>query len=305
MTVLDWGIVAFVLALVLWGFREGVLAGGLIALVAVGFVWAFGVAALHAPVATELRHDVRRSLILRSLDQVLPPSETVIRALRRIDPAPEVSGAPPPMIPPDPSISSDPDVQQAGDSVVRVYGTACGLGLEGSGWAARPDLVVTNAHVIAGEDDTTVTTRDGASLEATAVHYDPINDLALLHVGTELPALPLAPDPRYGAVAAVLGYPGNGPYSVVPARFGETRDAVSDDSYGRGPLHRSVSSLRGNVRSGNSGGPLVDGRGRVMGTVFAATTTGVPGGFAVPNEIVRAALDGARRLAVDTGPCVG
>ena len=77
---------------------------------------------------------------------------------------------------------------------------------------------------------------------------------------------------------------------------------ISEDSYGRGPIRRSISSLRGAVRSGNSGGPIVDTRGRVMGTVFATTTSGNPGGFAVPDDRVEAAL-GEMSTSVDTGPC--
>ncbi len=156
--------------------------------------------------------------------------------------------------------------------------------------------------MIAGEDDTTVTTRDGASLDATPVHYDPDNDLALLRVGADLPTLRLAADPSSATAGAVLGYPENGPYAVAPARLGETREAISEDSYGRGPIHRLITSLRGAVRSGNSGGPVVDSRGRVLGTVFAATTSGVKGGFAVPNAIVRAALR-ETAASVGTGPC--
>ncbi len=227
----------------------------MIASVALGLVWVFGAVALHAPGTPQLRADVQRSLILRSLNDVLPPSGPVLNALNRVDPAPSITGPAAPVGRPDPAIASDPDVIAAGRSVVRVLGTACGLGIEGSGWAVGPGLVVTNAHVIAGEDDTTVTTRDGASLDATPVHYDPENDLALLRVDADLPTLRFAPNPDSGTAGAILGYPENGPYSVAPARLGETREAISEDSYGRGPIHRLIVSLRGAVRSGNSGGP--------------------------------------------------
>jgi S1-C subfamily serine protease len=379
-TVLDWAIVAFTLALALWGYRQGLIVGvltllgfgagalagsrvaplllsegsqspyaplfaalgallvgalvamtfeslglglrarlirgrglrfadgaggaALIAAVSLGIAWVFGAVALHAPGTAQLRVDVQRSLILRGLNGVLPPSGPVLNALDRVDPAPSIAGPTTPVAQPNAAIASDPDVQRAGRSVVRVLGTACGLGIEGSGWVAAPGTVVTNAHVVAGEDDTTVTTRDGASLEATPVRYDPVNDLALLRVDTQLPALPIAPDPRRGASGAVLGYPENGPYAVAPARMGSTRSVVSEDSYGAGPIRRTIAFLRGTVRSGDSGGPLVDSRGHVMGTVFAATTSGPSGGFAVPNQVIRSALT-EPQAPVDTGPCTG
>jgi S1-C subfamily serine protease len=281
---------------------DGAGGAALVASVALGLAWVFGAVALHAPGTAQLRADVQRSLILRSLNDVLPPSGPILNALDRVDPAPSIVGPATPVAAPDPRIVADPDAIRAGGSVVRVLGTACGLGVEGSGWVAAPGIVATNAHVVAGEGDTTVTTQEGASLEATPVHYDPENDLALLRIGASLPALEVAPDPEPGTAAAVLGYPENGPYEASPARLGETRETISDDSYGHGPVRRSIASLRGTVRSGNSGGPLVDSRGRVLGTVFAATTTGAPGGFAVPNEIVEAAL-GKPPSPVETGPC--
>jgi S1-C subfamily serine protease len=101
----------------------------------------------------------------------------------------------------------------------------------------------------------------------------------------------------------VLGFPENGPFDVAPARLGATTTVITQDAYGRGPVQRRVTALRGRVRSGNSGGPVVDGDGRVLGTVFAATAGGGQrGGFAVPDSIVRSALARARG-AVDTGPC--
>jgi S1-C subfamily serine protease len=247
---------------------------------------------------------VQRSLIMRSLNELLPPSGPVLNALNRVDPAPSIVGPSTPVGRPDQRILSDADVIASERSVVRVLGSACGLGIEGSGWVAGPGLVVTNAHVIAGEDDTTVTTSTGTVYDATPVHYDSANDLAVLRIDARLPAMTLAPAPGRGQSAAVLGYPDNGPYSAAAARFGETRDVISEDSYGHGPVRRSISSLRGTVRSGNSGGPLVDADGRVIGTVFATTTFGNPGGFAIPDAVVEAGLDQADS-EVDTGPCTG
>jgi S1-C subfamily serine protease len=283
---------------------DGAGGAALVASVALGLAWVFGAVALHAPGAAHLRIDVQRSLILRSLNEVLPPSGPILNALDRVDPAPSIVAPSPPVAPPNPAIASDPDVERAGRSVVRVLGTACGLGVEGSGWVAAPGIVVTAAHVVAGESDTTVTTQAGASLEATVVHYDPDDDLALLRVEGGIPPLPIATAPARGEDAAVLGYPENGPYAVAAARFGETREVIGENSYGQGPVRRTISSLRGSVHSGNSGGPLVDAQGRAIGTVFAATTSGNSGGFAVPTDLVEGALKEAR-TPVSTGPCAG
>ncbi|MDQ3725235.1 MAG: MarP family serine protease [Actinomycetota bacterium] len=283
-------------------FADGAGGAALIASVALGLVWVFGAFLLHAPSTTQLRGDIQRSVILRSLNEVLPPSGPVLNALNRVDPAPTVFGPAAPVGRPDAKIASDPDIERAGDSVVRVLSTACGLGIEGSGWAVQPGVVVTNAHVIAGADDTTVTTRNGIELEATAIYYDPGQDLALLRVDSALPPLPLDAERQEGESGAVLGYPENGPYTVAPARIGETRATISEDSYGNGPVERTIVSLSGLVRSGNSGGPLIDADGNVVGTVFAATTSGPRGGFAIPVEELEGVL---RRTveAVDTGPC--
>jgi S1-C subfamily serine protease len=283
---------------------DGAGGAALIAAVALGLSWVFGAVLLHAPSTAQLRADIQHSLILRSLNDVLPPSGPLLNVLNRVDPAPTVFGPAAPIASPDAAIASDPDVLRAADSVVRVLSTACGLGIEGSGWAVQPGVVVTNAHVIAGSDDTTVTTQDGAELDATPIYYEPREDLALLRVGAALPTLPISASRQAGENGAVLGYPENGPYTLSPARIGETRATISEDSYGNGPVERTIVAMSGSVRSGNSGGPLVDPRGSVVGTVFAATTTGPRGGFAIPAEQVR---DPLRRTAegVDTGPCVG
>ena len=280
--------------------------GGAVLLVAValGFVWLFGAVALNAPGAQSLRTAVQRSAILRALNNAFPPSSSLINVLHRIDPRVAVQGPSPDVAPPDSKIAQEPDVGAAGNSVVRVLGTACGLGVEGSGWIAAPDLVVTNAHVVAGESDTTVTPAGSTiQLDATPVHYDPENDLSLLHVdGLGGTPLSFASNVEAGTVGAVLGYPENGPFTIAPARVGATGPVETQDSYGRGPITRELTALRGEVRSGNSGGPLVDGSGRVMGTVFAATTQGKPGGYAVPNDVVAQALSDSAG-EVSTGAC--
>ena len=282
---------------------DGAGGAALIASVALGLAWVFGAVLLHAPSTAQLRADIQQSLILRSLNDVLPPSGPLLNALDRVDPAPTVLGPAAPVARPNAKIATDPDVLHAGDSVVRVLSTACGLGIEGSGWAAGPGIIATNAHVVAGADDTTVTTQDGAELDATPIYYEPRQDLALLRVGTALPVLLISGERRVGEDAAVLGYPENGPYELSPARLGETRATVSEDSYGNGPIERTIVAMSGTVRSGNSGGPLVDPRGEVVGTVFAATTSGPAGGFAIPAEQVRDALGRAGSGEVDTGPC--
>lgn len=309
MTVLDWAIVVLIASLAIHGGRRGSLAGLLSfcghAVLILALVWILAAAVLRSPGAGELRGEVRRSLIVRKLSRLLPPPGPILDALERVDPIPRIKGPTTPLAPPDAAIAADPDVRRASRSVVRVLGTACGLGVEGSGWVAGPGLVVTNAHVIAGEEDTTVTTVDGASLEAVPVRYDPANDLALLRVDAPMPPLAISPDPRHGTGGAVLGYPENGPYAVTAARLGDTSTVISEDSYGNGPIRRSIAFLRGSVRSGNSGGPLVDSRGRAMATVFAATTNGPRGGFAIPNNVVKEALRDVAAAPVDTGPCTG
>ncbi len=310
------GIVAVTMEALAWGVRTRVVrrpshgvadgVGGAILLGALGLclAWIAGAVALHTPGTSGLRRDIQRSTILRRLNDVLPPSGPILHALNRIDPRPDVPGPSPRVGPPNAAIAHDADVNRAGESVVKVLGTACGLGVEGSGWVVGPGLVVTNAHVVAGESDTTVTLRDGVTrLPAKAVRYDPHNDLALLRADAlTAPALKLARRPRTGTPGAVLGYPENGPFHVTAARVGATQQVISQDSYGRGPIRRQMTSLRGNVRSGNSGGPMVDGAGRVLTTVFGATTTGSKGGLGVPNSIVARAL-GSVSAPVGTGPC--
>jgi S1-C subfamily serine protease len=291
------------------GDRLGVLdgAGGaiLIACLALAIVWIVAAVAVQAPGLGQVRAQVQRSTILRALNGTLPPSGPVLNALARFDPVPEIRGPAPDVRPPNSRIARDPDVRRAGRSVVRILGTACGLGVQGSGWVARDGVVVTNAHVVAGQDDTTVELRDGSRHDAEAIHYDPENDLAILRSSgiSGTPALEVDASAPEGTSAAILGFPENGPFTVRAGRLGATQTVSSQDSYGRGPLQRRITSLRGRVRSGNSGGPMVDGRGQVVTTIFAAAVLARERtGFGVPATIVQQALPRARSR-VSTGPC--
>jgi S1-C subfamily serine protease len=288
---------------------DGLFGAVLSAGVALGLAWIAGAVMLQTPGARELRRDIQRSEILQRLNTILPPSGPVLNALARFDPFPHIDGPEADVPAPSAHVARDPDVKGAAASVVRVLGTACGLGVEGSGWVADDGLVVTNAHVVAGEHDTVVQERGaGPELDATPVAFDSHNDVAVLRVsglGSGAAPLRLASDPQAGAEAAILGFPENGPFSVRAARLGQTREVLSQDAYGRGPLTRLMTTFRGVVKSGNSGGPVVDTDGRVLTTVFAKSTRRArDGGFGVPNALVRRALDDAARGGqVSTGPC--
>ena len=293
------------------GDRLGVLDGlggaALIACLALGIVWIVAAVAAQAPGLGQLRTEAQRSTILRTLNGTLPPSGPILNALARFDPVPEIRGPAPDVRPPTSAIARDSDVRRAGRSVVRILGTACGLGVQGSGWVADDGVVVTNAHVVAGQEDTTVELRDGSRHDAEAIFYDPDNDLAVLRSSgvSGTPALELDPSAPEGTSAAILGFPENGPFTARAGRLGSTETVSSQDSYGRGPIDRRITSLRGRVRSGNSGGPMVDGRGRVVTTIFAAAVSNSDRtGFGVPGTIVERALSRTRDR-VSTGPCAG
>jgi S1-C subfamily serine protease len=278
-------------------------AGGLVLGAAAGLalVWVVGAAALLLPGQRSLRQSIQRSEVLRRLNDIVPP-DRLLNALARVDPLPSVAGPAIPAEPPRRAVLDNPVVRAAVPSVVRVLGTACGLGISGSGWVARPGVVVTAAHVVAGESDTYVV-QSGSTrkLDAHAIAFDPRNDVAVLRVrGLRARPLPFA-DPQADATVAIVGYPLNGPLDSEPGRVGRTGTVVTEDAYGHGPVQRTVTSLAGMIRHGNSGGPAIDLSGRVELTVFAARVGG-DGGYGVPTEVVRKALAAARR-PVSTGDC--
>ena len=278
-------------------------AGGLLFGAALGLAlcWAVGAVLLYLPANTELRRHVQRSTILSKLNQEYPPSR-LIDTLARIDPFGTLAGPAAAVDAPDPAVLDSAGVNAAALSVVRVIGDACGLGIEGSGWVAGRHLVVTNAHVVAGVDTPRVDRNDGDLLEARVVAFDKKNDIAVLRVpGLAARPLELA-DAAEGTPGGALGYPGNGPYTETAVRVGRVVQIVGRDAYGNFPTLRRVTTIRGKLRSGNSGGPVVDAGGRVITTVFARRS-GQDGGYGVPVSAITAALAKVGTAALTT-PCV-
>lgn len=276
----------------------GILGGA----VALALCWAIGAVLLYIPGQTELRRYVQDSTILTSLNEQFPP-ERLIDELARIDPFGAIAGPAAGVDAPDPGIVNRAGVSAAALSVVRVVGTACGLGIEGSGWVATPSLVVTNAHVVAGVKTPRVDRNDGGRrLAATVVSFDKVNDVAVLRVdGLKGRPLRLV-EPSKGLAGALLGYPENGPYVETPVRVGKDVSMIGRDAYGHFPTSRVVTTIRGEIRSGNSGGPVVDRRGRVLTTAFARRA-GDDGGYGVPTAFVRKAIAQAGTTPVDSS-CV-
>lgn len=285
---------------------DGLGGAALIACIALGVAWIGGAAALQGPGPSQLRRDVRRSEILRLLNTALPPSGPLLNAIGSFDPFPEIRGPAPDVRPPSSGIGRDPQVRAARRSVVRVTGSACGLGVSGSGWVAGDGIVVTNAHVVAGQEDTSIQIGgEGPRHDAEAIWFDPENDVAILRSSgiSGVPALSLDPSAPEGTSAAIMGYPENGPFRLRPGRLGLTQQVNTQDAYGRGPIRRRITPLRGVVRQGNSGGPMVDGNGHVVTTIFATSVgVGRRSGFGVPASIVQKALARAGDR-VSTGPC--
>jgi S1-C subfamily serine protease len=280
----------------------GALLGFALALV---LVWAVGVFALQSPPLASLQPVAQDSRILQTLKERMP-SGLLTQAVADLQPLPKIRGPEPEVAAPEGNIVNDPDVQAASQRTLRVTGTACGYGVEGSAWVAGRNLVVTNAHVVAGETATWVQIGgSGQQLPAEVVAFDERNDIAVMRVeGLGLAPLPIAAA-RTGEAAAVIGFPQNGPLDIEPARTGTTERVVSTDAYDNGPVERIVTSFRVYVRPGNSGGPAVDADGRVISTIFASRTDSNNSGYGVPSRIVQRHLRAAasRTTPVSTGGC--
>ena len=277
--------------------------------------WVLGVAASGARLPG-VTPEVRSSAVLAKVDEVLPDSAN--RALRHFNSVVGTSFFPRYMEPfaperivdvpeADPAVKDRQGVRAAQRSTLKVSGVnQCGRGIEGTGFLYSAGRLMTNAHVVAGVTDPEVEI-DGRRVPAHVVHYDPELDVAVLSVrdARSEPTLTFTDRAEAGQSVAVLGYPQDGPYDVRAGRIRSLPQLRSPDIYGGGTVIRDVLAVRAVIRPGNSGGPVVDEQGDVVGVVFAASVTDEETGYALTaTQVEEAARLGTVASApVDTGPC--
>jgi S1-C subfamily serine protease len=255
--------------------------------------------------------EVRTSAVVEAVTNATPPAPDTVRALRNLvntsrfpevfadlQPAPD-TGPPPAEVPVAPDV-----VARATASTVNVEADGCGRRFEGSGFTIEPGTVVTNAHVVAGADRVEVRLPDGPLLAAEVVSFDPDRDLAVLSVG-DLPQEPLErATGEVGDVGVVIGYPGGQDTPrVAPVEVRDKRTALGRDIYGRERTERQVLFIAADLQQGDSGSPVIDVEGRVIGVTFAISPDQPTSAFALDRTELDAAL-GADRDTVDTGPCI-
>jgi S1-C subfamily serine protease len=277
----------------------GGAAGGLV--FGLGLVWLLAVVGLSQP-AFGVRDRLQDSRIASRLVNAVS-AEDVLGAIARFDPLPRLPGVTDVMLPPpDPSVSRSAAVAATGRGVVKIEGTSCGMGVQGSGWIAGDGLVVTNVHVVTGQSRTRILVPGGRVVRAAIVYADRANDVAVLRTPSlGAPALTVGDQPKAGASVSVLGYPNDGGLMAIPASIGAPARILTDDADENRRL-RTIVPLRAAVRPGASGGPVIDARGRVVSMVFASTLDG-DGGIAIPASVLDRALGAPLGGAIDPGRC--
>lgn len=265
---------------------------------------------------------IRGSEVLRAVDSVMPQAaQRLPDELRRLL---DSSGFPDVLTPfaqtpitaveaPDPALAQSAAVAQVRDGVLKVRGRApsCARQLEGTGFVIGPQLVMTNAHVVAGTDDTSVEVENSGgrtvALDAEVLLYDPAVDVAVLYIADlQAAPLPFTASPGLpGDDVIVVGFPLDGPFLATPGKIRDRIELVGPDIYDSGEVRRDVYTVRAVVRSGNSGGPMINPAGEVVGVVFGAALDDSETGFVLTVDQIRPILDAASGLqrAVPTGAC--
>jgi S1-C subfamily serine protease len=292
--------------------------GAGVSVVAMLVVAWFLASALRPGPLPSLSHEIGDSRVIAGVDSVMPDrARTLFSSFRRVlddsELPPVFSGLAPETIrsvpPPDGTITGTTAVRDAGRSVVKVVGTAesCSRTLDGSGFVFAPQHVLTNAHVVAGVDRPTIRLASGDQrYDAHVVLFDSKRDLAVLYVpDLRLPTLDLAGGANRGDQAVVAGYPGGGPFRLVAARIRDEINARGPDIYHQTEVTREVYALYADVEPGNSGGPLLDLKGRVDGVVFAKSLDDPKTGYALTTDEARGDMADGRDATteVSTGAC--
>lgn len=291
--------------------RSDSIGGGIFSAVAVLSVsWFLGLSFDRVP-SPAVSQAINRSAILRTLDAIAPrppsflsPVESIIAGVN----VPAAFSGLEPVLPtaaPLPSQVNTPGVQAAAGETLRIQGFGCGGIVFGSGFPVGPGMVLTNAHVVAGTQGTTVSNDSGAALHARVVLFDPERDVAILYV----PRLAFAPLPetqgQAGMQGAAIGYPGGGGEKVMPAAIDGEVEAEGRDIYGQNLVRRDIWITAADVKPGNSGGPLVDLSGNVLGVIFAASTSQPGQAYALTDAEVQPDIQAAqgRTQPVSVGDC--
>ena len=283
--------------------------GALVSGVAVlAVMWFLGLTFDRGP-SPELSRLVQGSSILRAVDSFAPrPPGFLSRVERTLAgvPFPPTFAALPPDVPPLPPPASidTPGVNRAAAATWKVTGRGCGGLVTGSGFPIAPQYLVTNAHVVSGTNGATtrVVRDDGPSFSAVVVLFDPDRDVAVLYVAGARFSVPAAAAGQRGTQGAVIGYPEGGRLTEEPAVIDTQITAKGRDIYNQNPVDRQIYILESHVVPGNSGGPLVDLSGHVLGIVFAASSSNPDQAYALTNdEVVKDEQTGTQRTArIDT-----
>jgi S1-C subfamily serine protease len=206
----------------------------------------------------------------------------------------------------DQRVLRDPDIRDAARSVYKIRSNnRCGSGVEGTGFLYAPTKLMTNAHVVAGVTEPMVQVGE-QSVRGTVVYYNPDVDIAVIDVpGLDGPTIRFDRGGKEGQQGAALGFPQDGPFDAQPVRIRSEQRLRSPDIYGNGTVTRNVFALRGVIRPGNSGGPVVSTQGRVLGVVFAASVSDSDTGYALTaDQVGQAAATGLRSAEkVSSGNC--
>ncbi|SDE00079.1 MarP family serine protease [Glycomyces harbinensis] len=293
------------------------LAGPIVSVAAVLLVTWVAAAPLANSSMPAVAGAVRNSSLVSGIDEYMP--DTVKGVYESLQESLNTSGMPNvffgldptdarSVAPPDPELAASGLVVNSEESVLKVHGSApsCDRQIEGSSFVYDDELVATNAHVVAGTESVQVES-DGELFDADVIVFEPDKDLAILHVpGLDAPALPIQPETAgSGEDAVVLGYPGGGPYTATAARIREARIVTGPDIYDDGTVTREVYQLYATIIGGNSGGPLLNPAGEVIGVIFAAAVDDPETGYALTMDESSPVLEAGRTASgsVATGSC--